>query len=342
MLGFEYGFSTATRNALVLWEAQFGDFVNVAQPIIDQFIVADRAKWGQDNGLVMLLPHGYEGQGPEHSSARPERLLQAFADINLRVVNCTTTAQYFHLLRRQARHAEMRPLILMTPKSLLRLPAATSRLEELATGRFRPVLDDAAAAERRDAITRLVLCSGKVYYDLVSSAARKSAADVAILRLEKLYPLPEADLRAVLKQYPNVKDLVWVQEEPRNKGAWRYIDSHAADVLPGIRYVGRPERASSAEGYHEAHLAEQGRIVAEGTPEEIALARGLLAGRAGAERTELRDGRRENLDRTELDDDRIEGERELLQHASRNGSPADLITRQALPFQHDHAPAGLP
>ncbi len=263
-MGFEYGYSAQAPEALVLWEAQFGDFANGAQVVLDQFLASGISKWGERSRLVLLLPHGFEGQGPEHSSARIERFLQLAGENNIRLANCTTPAQYFHLLRRQAKHDDVRPLVLFTPKSFLRHPLAMSALPELAEGTFRPVLDDPRVApERRGDVLRAILCSGKIYYDLVASDARTSAPDVAIVRLEKLYPLPEADLRAVLKRYPNVKDLVWVQEEPRNKGAWRYIDSHAADVLPGIRYVGRPERASSAEGYHEAHLAEQARIVAE-------------------------------------------------------------------------------
>src|SRR5512146_611328 len=265
-LGFEYGYAVAAPEALVLWEAQFGDFANGGEIIIDQFIISGLAKWGQTSRLTLLLPHGYEGQGPEHSSARVERFAALGAEGNIRVANCTTPAQYFHLLRRQARHPEMRPLILMTPKSLLRLPAATSRLEELATGRFRPVLDDAAAAERRDAITRLVLCSGKVYYDLLASPAREQASHVAIGRVELLYPFPGADLTELVHRYPNLAEVVWVQEEPRNMGARKFVLPKLRDLTPSqivIKDVSRPERASPAEGYPAAHQAEQARIVRE-------------------------------------------------------------------------------
>jgi len=265
-LGFEYGYAVAAPEALVLWEAQFGDFANGGEIIIDQFIISGLAKWGQTSRLTLLLPHGYEGQGPEHSSARLERFLALGAEGNIRVANCTTPAQYFHLLRRQGRHAELRPLIIMTPKSLLRLPAATSRLDELATGRFRAVLDDAAAADRRDAITRLVLCSGKVYYDLLASPARVGASHVAIGRVELLYPFPAAELAELVGSYPKLTEVVWVQEEPRNMGARKFVLPKLRDLTPpaiAIKDVSRPERASPAEGYPAAHQAEQAKIVRE-------------------------------------------------------------------------------
>jgi 2-oxoglutarate dehydrogenase E1 component len=265
-LGFEYGYAVAAPEALVLWEAQFGDFANGGEIIIDQFIISGLAKWGQTSRLTLLLPHGYEGQGPEHSSARLERFLALGAEGNIRVANCTTPAQYFHLLRRQGRHAELRPLIVMTPKSLLRLPAATSRLAELATGRFRAVLDDTAAADRRDAITRLVLCSGKVYYDLVGSAARAQSTHVAVGRVELLYPFPVTELAELVRSYPKLTEVVWVQEEPRNMGARKFVLPKLRDLTPpaiAITDVSRPERASPAEGYPAAHLAEQARIVRE-------------------------------------------------------------------------------
>ena len=263
-LGFEYGYAVAAPEALVLWEAQFGDFANGGEIIIDQFIISGLAKWGQTSRLTLLLPHGYEGQGPEHSSARLERFLALGAEGNIRVANCTTPAQYFHLLRRQARHAEMRPLIVMTPKSLLRLPAATSSLADLATGRFQAVLDDAAAAERRDAITRLVLCSGKVYYDVLASRAQ--SPHVAIGRVELLYPFPSAEIADLVRRYPKLTEVVWVQEEPRNMGARKFVLPKLRDLTPtaiAIKDVSRPERASPAEGYPAAHQAEQARIVRE-------------------------------------------------------------------------------
>ena len=262
VLGFEYGYSTAAPDTLVLWEAQFGDFVNVAQPIIDQFIAADRAKWGQDSSLVLLLPHGYEGQGPEHSSARLERFLQLCAEGNMRVAYPSTPAQYFHILRRQALVYERRPLILMQPKSLLRLPEAASALNDLSSGTFHPVIDDATAADRRKAITRLVFCTGKIYYDL--AAAR--APHVALVRVEELYPWPGDQVARIVDLYPSVDEVVWAQEEPKNSGAWTYaaprLRVSTGNAIP-LRYIGRPERASPAEGYAEAHKAEQERIVTE-------------------------------------------------------------------------------
>lgn len=262
VLGFEYGFSTATRNALVLWEAQFGDFVNVAQPIIDQFIVSDRVKWGQDSSLVMLLPHGYEGQGPEHSSARLERFLQSAAENNMYVVYPSTPAQYFHVLRRQMSESERRPLVLMQPKSLLRLPEAASRVGDLVDGAFMTVIDDAAVADDRSQVKRLVFCTGKIYYDIVASRT----PHVAVVRVEQLYPWPSDEVERIVDLYPAVDEVVWAQEEPKNMGAWTYVAPRLR-VSTGnamiVRYVGRPERASPAEGHKAAHDMEQERIVSE-------------------------------------------------------------------------------
>ena len=262
VLGFEYGYSTASEDTLVLWEAQYGDFVNVAQPIIDQFISADRAKWGQDSSLVLLLPHGYEGQGPEHSSARLERFLQLCAEGNQRVAYPSTPAQYFHILRRQAQLYERRPLILMQPKSLLRLPEAASKLSDLTSGSFRPVIDDPIASQNREAITRLVFCTGKIYYDL----AVKRAPHVALVRVEELYPWPGNQVAQIVDLYPAIEEVVWAQEEPKNQGAWSYVAPRLR-VSTGnalmTRYVGRPDRSSPAEGYAEAHKKEQERIVSE-------------------------------------------------------------------------------
>src|SRR5438128_1051273 len=263
-LGFEYGYAAAAPDALVLWEAQYGDFTNGAEVIIDQFLIAGLAKWGQVSRLTLLLPHGYEGQGPEHSSARIERFLALGAEGNLRIANCTTPAQYFHLLRRQARHAELRPLVLFTPKSLLRLPQATSRLEELTAGGFRSVLDDPAGDAHR-AATRLVLCSGKVYYDLSLSPRRAQAAHVAIGRVELLYPFPSAEIAELIKRYPKIAEIVWVQEEPRNMGPQKFMLPQLRQLVDSdvtVRDIGRPERSSPAEGYPAAHQAEQARIVA--------------------------------------------------------------------------------
>lgn len=263
ILGFEYGYSTVATDTLTIWEAQFGDFVNVAQPIIDQFIVSDRAKWGQDSGLVLLLPHGYEGQGPEHSSARLERFLQLCAEGNMTVAYCSTPAQYFHLLRRQALRKSRRPLVCMQPKSLLRLPQAASQLSDLTTGGFQPVIDDPHVSHNRDNVRRIVFCTGKVYYDMAMSPLRND--NVALVRVEELYPWPHEEIKRVMDRYPSMEQVVWAQEEPRNQGAWTYVQPRlrvSAGAAVGVRYAGRPERASPAEGHADAHQEEQARIVA--------------------------------------------------------------------------------
>ncbi|MCC6627343.1 MAG: 2-oxoglutarate dehydrogenase E1 component, partial [Chloroflexi bacterium] len=276
-LGFEYGYSVQSPETLVIWEAQFGDFINGAQVIVDQFIASARAKWRQLPALVLLLPHGYEGQGPEHSSARLERFIQLAASDNMRIVNCTTAAQYFHVLRRQAAllRDEPRPLIVMTPKSLLRHPLAASPVAELVDGRFRCLIDDPVARQHPDAIHRLVLCSGKVAIDLLASALRAEAEHVAIVRLEELYPFPRADIDDVLLTFPKLQEIIWVQEEPRNMGAWRYMAPRLR-TLAGphltVAYIGRPRRASPAEGSSDAHAFEQARIVRDafaGQPEPL-------------------------------------------------------------------------
>jgi len=261
-LGFEYGYSVQAPDALVLWEAQFGDFVNGAQVIIDQFLVSGLSKWGQTSRLTLLLPHGYEGSGPEHSSARLERFLQLAAEGNIRVANPTTPAQYFHLLRRQALVGKARPLVVMTPKSLLRLPAATSRLEELADGAFQRVIGDPGRDPAK--VTKLVLCSGKVFYDIDGHEERDAAEHIAVGRVELLYPFPEGDLGELMQTFPNLERVVWVQEEPRNMGARAFMRRRMAEILPGdlsYNYVGRQLRASPGEGYAAAHKREQGRIV---------------------------------------------------------------------------------
>jgi 2-oxoglutarate dehydrogenase E1 component len=262
-MGFEYGYSQEAPETLVLWEAQFGDFVNSAQVIVDQFISSGLAKWGQTSRLTLLLPHGYEGSGPEHSSARLERFLALAAEGNIRVANLTTPAQYFHLLRRQALIAKQRPLVIMTPKSLLRLPHATNAIADMAEGtRFEPVLAEPGVAEEQ--VTRLVLCTGKIYYDLVGHSERQHSTGVAVGRIELLYPFPERNIRALLLRYPRLQEVVWVQEEPRNMGARAYMFPRLMQIMPeGIKfgYVGRPERASPGEGYPAAHITEQSRIV---------------------------------------------------------------------------------
>ena len=262
-LGFEYGYAVEAQNALVLWEAQFGDFANGAEVIIDQFLIAGLAKWGETSRLTLLLPHGYEGQGPEHSSARLERFLALGAEGNIRVANCTTPAQYFHLLRRQALHTEIRPLVVMTPKSLLRLPAATSQLDDLVLGKFRSVVWDRDRTWP-EKVTRLLLCSGKIYYDITASPRRAQTPHVKIGRIELLYPFPATEIGEYLHRYPNLKEVVWVQEEPRNMGARKFVLPKIRDILPAgvtLQDVSRPERSSPAEGYPTAHKAEQERIV---------------------------------------------------------------------------------
>jgi len=261
-LGFEYGYSAEAPETLVLWEAQFGDFVNAAQVIIDQFIASGLAKWGQTSRLVLLLPHGYEGSGPEHSSARLERFLQLASEGNMRVANVTTPAQYFHLIRRQARVAKQRPLVLMTPKSLLRLPQATNRIEHLSETKFFPVLGEPRVPAEK--VKRLALCTGKVYYDLVGHPRREGNDGVAIGRVELLYPFPQAQILELIESYPNLTEVVWVQEEPRNMGARAHMFPRLMQILPeSLRfgYIGRPERASTGEGYPAAHVAEQSRII---------------------------------------------------------------------------------
>ena len=260
VLGFEYGYSVADPGSLVMWEAQFGDFMNGAQIVIDQFISSAEEKWGQHSGLVMLLPHGYEGQGPEHSSARLERFLTLCAEGNMQVVYPTTPAQYFHALRRQMKNNPRKPLIVMTPKSLLRHPQATSTLEELTNGRFEPVLLDVATSAE---VKRVVITSGKVYYDL-RTARDKANANVAILRLEQFYPFPQPMLADALKGYPNATEVVWVQEEPRNMGAWPFLHERLQALLgrdQKLQYVGRPLAAAPATGSHHRHEEQQKALV---------------------------------------------------------------------------------
>ncbi len=255
-LAFEYGYSVARSDALVLWEAQFGDFVNGAQVPIDQFIVSGRAKWKEQSGVTLLLPHGYDGQGPEHSSARPERFLALCSGGNVTVCNCTTSAQYFHLLRRQGLQADKRPLVVLTPKSLLRDKRAASPVAELAAGSFRHLIADPGDGTPR----RLVLCSGKVYYDLAARRDEAGLRDVVLVRLEQLYPLPAAELRALLAPWSSA-ELVWAQEEPRNMGAWPYVFQRFHDLGLALRYAGRPDSASPATGSYHRHGAEQEHLV---------------------------------------------------------------------------------
>jgi len=265
LIGFEFGYNIQEPTRLVIWEAQYGDFINGAQTMIDEFVVSARGKWGLRPSLVLLLPHAHEGQGPDHASARPERFLQLAADINIRVANCTTAAQYFHLLRRQAAllTVDPLPLVVLTPKSLLRHSTVASTPRELAEGRFRMVIPDEDAAARASEIRRVLVCSGKVYVDLIASEHRGKRPAVAVCRLEQLYPVPMRDLRAMLDTYTGAEEIVWVQEEPENMGAWDFIRPHLIEVAGGrsVRRVARPRSASPAEGSAVRHAMNQQVLV---------------------------------------------------------------------------------
>jgi 2-oxoglutarate dehydrogenase E1 component len=268
VLGFEYGYSLDAPGALVAWEAQFGDFINVAQVYVDQFLASAEAKWRRLSGLVLLLPHGLEGQGPEHSSARIERFLALAAEDNLQLVTPTTPAQYFHALRRQVVRPWRKPLVVMTPKSLLRHPAVVSPLEDLAAGSFRRILPDAATAggDAAAGVSRVLLCGGKVFYDLDRGRQEHGRKDVAILRLEQLYPLSDEELATALAPYPAAAPLVWVQEEPANMAAVCYLRRRFAEGVPGgheFRIVSRAPSASPATGSHSSHDLEQRALVDE-------------------------------------------------------------------------------
>ena len=263
VMAFEYGYATAKPNTLVIWEAQFGDFANGAQVVIDQFISSGEAKWGRLCGIVLLLPHGYEGQGPEHSSARLERYLQLCAMENMQVCVPTTPAQMFHMMRRQMLRACRKPLIVMTPKSLLRHKMAVSSLDDLVNGKFHLVIPDLTATNAKK-VKRVVFCSGKVYYDLVDEAAKREITDVAILRVEQLYPFPRAEVKAELEKYPGAKEVIWCQEEPMNQGAWYQIKHHFQAVVSSkhtIAYAGRPRSPAPACGHLARHIAEQAALV---------------------------------------------------------------------------------
>jgi 2-oxoglutarate dehydrogenase E1 component len=260
VLGFEYGYAASEPNTLTIWEAQFGDFANGAQVVIDQFIASGEVKWGRANGLVMMLPHGYEGQGPEHSSARLERFMQLCADTNMQVIQPTTASQIFHVLRRQMIRQFRKPLILMTPKSLLRNKEAASPLTDFTKGGFHTILPERDEAIEGKKVTRLVMCSGKVYYDLAKTRTEKKLDDVAIIRLEQLYPFPHKALNAELKKYPNLEEVVWCQDEPQNQGAWFFVQHNILENMSeGMRlaYAGRPASASPACGYAHLHQEQQ-------------------------------------------------------------------------------------
>ena len=272
ILGFEYGYSMHAPKVLVIWEAQFGDFANGAQVIIDQFLVSSYAKWQQTPSLVLLLPHGYEGQGPEHSNARPERFLQLCANDNIQVVNCSTPAQIFHVLRRQAALLETapRPLVIMSPKSLLKDPSIASQLSDLTSGGFQKVIDDPMNDDQASKVTRLALCSGKIYVDLKKSLVSGQPKSLAVGRIEQLYPFPKDEIIALLNRYPNLREVTWLQEEPKNMGAWTFVEPRLRELYGEISYIGRPESASPAEGSKPRHDVEQSRILREtvtGAPE---------------------------------------------------------------------------
>ncbi|MBK5233229.1 MAG: multifunctional oxoglutarate decarboxylase/oxoglutarate dehydrogenase thiamine pyrophosphate-binding subunit/dihydrolipoyllysine-residue succinyltransferase subunit [Thermoleophilia bacterium] len=263
-LGFEYGYASSKPDSLVIWEAQFGDFANSGQVIIDSFIASGESKWGLTSRMTLLLPHGHEGAGPEHSSARMERFLSLAAEGNMRIANPSTPAQYFHLLRRQAMIKKARPLVVFTPKGMLRAAAAASTLDQLTGEHFHFILDDPRATERREKVERLVLCSGRIYYDIDAAESRESAEKVAVARVELLYPFARDQLSSLIGAYPNLKEVVWAQEEPMNMGAWSVMRRRLPDIMPDhldLDYIGRPERASPGEGYSVAHIREQERIV---------------------------------------------------------------------------------
>jgi 2-oxoglutarate dehydrogenase E1 component len=263
VLGFEYGFATAEPNALVIWEAQFGDFANGAQVVIDQFISSGETKWGRVCGLTMFLPHGYEGQGPEHSSARLERFLQLCAEHNMQICVPTTAAQIFHLLRRQMLRPFRKPLIVFTPKSLLRKKEASSPIAELANGSFQTVIPEAEALEPKE-VKRIIACSGKVYYDLIAKRAELRRTDAAVIRVEQLYPFPHKQFEAEMRRYPNATEVVWCQEEPQNQGAWyqsgHYLRQNMREDQK-LYYAGRPASASPAGGYMARHNERQRALV---------------------------------------------------------------------------------
>jgi 2-oxoglutarate dehydrogenase E1 component len=266
VLGFEYGYAMAAPDALTVWEAQFGDFLNGAQIIIDQFISGGEAKWRRSNGLVLLLPHGSEGQGPEHSSGRLERFLAECADVNMQVVNCTTPANFFHVLRRQLHRPYRTPLIVMAPKSLLRHPRCVSPLKDFDAGtRFQELFDDPQADPKK--VTRVLLCTGKIYYELLVRQEREERTDVAIIRLEQLYPLPKYQLEEIIKKYANAKEHVWVQEEPDNMGAHSFL-RRKFHLCP-LAAVSRKEACTPATGFHEQHEIEQQAIVDQAFADQI-------------------------------------------------------------------------
>jgi 2-oxoglutarate dehydrogenase E1 component len=262
VMGFEYGYSVENPDALVCWEAQFGDFANGAQSIVDEFISSGEVKWNQQSSMALLLPHSHEGQGPDHTSGRLERYLQLCAEDNMRIAVPTTPANYFHLLRRQGLSPKKKPLVVFTPKSLLRHRMVVSAVADFTSGGFQPVLADPSSPSP-EAARRVLLCTGKVFYDLVAARTERKVSDVAIVRLEQLYPMPVEELRAQLARYPHAADVVWVQEEPANQGAWTFIAMNLVEALSGvaIRRISRPEAAAPAVGSTKLHDAEQAALL---------------------------------------------------------------------------------
>ncbi len=267
VMGFDYGYAFSSPNTLTMWEAQFGDFVNGAQIIIDQFLCSAEEKWKGMNGLVLLLPHGYEGQGAEHSSGRMERFLNLYAGYNMQIVNCTTPANFFHLMRRQMKRDFRKPLIVFTPKSLLRHPKCVSSLKELAKGRFQEVIDDASANVKQ--VEKVVLCQGKIYYELLEEKERIGDSIVALLSLEQIEPLPRKQLKALIDKYSNVKRWTWVQEEPENMGAWSHLLRVWRDVELDV--ICRPPSGTPATGSGVRHRAVQARLIAKVFEKELAV-----------------------------------------------------------------------
>jgi 2-oxoglutarate dehydrogenase E1 component len=260
IIGYEYGYSLVHPDAIVIWEAQFGDFVNGGQVIIDNYIASAESKWGRMSGLVLLLPHGYEGQGPDHSSGHIERFLQLAADNNMQICNATTPAQYFHLLRKQVKANYRKPLVIMTPKSLLRHPRVVSTINEFDNGGFQEILDEDIEPNN---IERVLLCSGKIYYDLLEKRETLKDSNCALIRIEQLYPFPNKSLRECFNKYSQVRDVVWIQEEAKNCGAWSYILNQFKTFFPEIKllYMGRDEKASSASGSFKQHKKEQEALI---------------------------------------------------------------------------------
>jgi 2-oxoglutarate dehydrogenase E1 component len=266
VMGFEVGYAAAAPDNLVIWEAQYGDFANGAQVVVDQFLSSGEQKWGQKSGLVLFLPHAHEGDGPEHTSARLERYLQLCAQNNMTVVMPTTPAQAFHMLRRHMLRKMRKPLIVMTPKGMLRSPLAVSSFDDLANGSFQLVIDETDSDIKKEQVPTVILCSGKVYYNLVSKRREEKMTNTAIIRVEQLYPFPDQELIQILKQYKNATNIIWVQEEPKNQGSWYVLQDDLRGLLTSkqnLAYIGRPAMASPAVGYSSMHAVQQKELIAQ-------------------------------------------------------------------------------